>query len=1301
MAQAQVRHDELIADCVSAEGGRLIESMGEGDSTVSVFDSATGALQAAVAATRALVAERWPAGLEIRSRFGLHTGEAERRGAHYVGTAINLAGRLRAQADGGQIFLSAVAADLVGRHLPAGYSLVDLGPDRLKGVTAPERVYALKGPGVPAPLAGTECPYRGLLAFEPEDREFFFGREEVVADLVGRLASGGLVAVVGASGSGKSSVLRAGLVAAVRAGEVSGVERACLVTPSRVPALDIDRGPAELVVVDQFEELFTLCDDSRLAFIDALLAARSPVVIGVRADMYGRLGAYPALARAVAANQVLLGAMTEPELERAVTEPARLAGLRLEPGLAELAVRDVAGEPGALPLLSHALRATWERRDGRTLTVAGYRESGGAAAAVAQTADELVGSMPPEQRQLTRNAFVRLAELGDDRAATRRRVPIEDLVPEEVPPETIQSLLERLADARLVTLGEGTAEVAHEILLREWPTLRGWLEEDREGLRLHRQLGAAARIWDSGGREPSDLYRGARLTAAADWAQVHHDVLNATERGFIDASLAEATRERRAQLRANRRLRVLLAGALSLLLVAALAGAVALIQRGDAQAQALTSDAERVGAQALTEQNVDLSLLLAVAAVRLQNRAETRSDLLAALQRNPALIHFARPFSDPVTAVRVSPDGRLLAVADLAGIVRFVDLATWRRTGADVRLGAPVAPRGGMSFSPDSRTLMVVAAAPDRSTLEAIDVASRRARVLQRWHESNPAPPQASDGVAYSPDGRLIAVSLGSEYNASGTPTPTRLAVVDAATGRIRWQRPYPIRSAHQQEPHVVFTPSGSLLTSAQYGDTILWNMATGAIERRYQIGGLPAISHDGRDVALGRNVPPLPFTYNDASVSVLDLRTGHSRTLAFDLPATWILGIAFTPDGQKIVADAWDGLHVWEVAPPGTIVESDAGQPGTGSAMAVDPGMKTAIVGYQDGSIAGFDVSGARRLGQAFAWETPSLSCGGTTGGPCDAVSPHTDLLADTRSDGTVAIVNLHTLRLARILPDHIGDDDAVAWLPDGHTLVHGELNGELRFWDVTTGRITRTFRFAGTVEQVTVSHDGKLLAVETQAAHSSSAQVEVIQIATGRVLQTHSLPDGSAGLNIGLEFSRDGRDLVALGTGPNVVVWDVGSGRRLWSSEGINASAMGITPDSRLLGLGTKDGKVLFLNLRTGQQAQPSLQASDRSIAFVAFSPDGHTLAVADDQAVNLWDLSSRKPLGDTFGSNSAFTAQLVLEPNGGLLIVWGGNAEQWPTDAATWERFACGIVGRNLTPGQWANVLPTRPYRRVCDG
>ena len=193
----------------------------------------------------------------------------------------------------------------------------------------------------------------------------------------------------------------------------------------------------------------------------------------MRADFYGEVSAHPQLADAVASNQVLLGPMGGDALRRAVTEPARLAGLRLEPGLVDVVLGEVAGEPGALPLLSHALRATWERRDGRTLTIDAYRASGGVTSAVAQSADALVETVPAGDRRLLRNLFLRLTELGDGVEDTRRRVPIAELVPDDVTDDSVRALLDRFADARLLTLDDGTAEVAHEVLIREWPTLRG------------------------------------------------------------------------------------------------------------------------------------------------------------------------------------------------------------------------------------------------------------------------------------------------------------------------------------------------------------------------------------------------------------------------------------------------------------------------------------------------------------------------------------------------------------------------------------------------------------------------------------------------------------------------------------------------------------------------------------------------------------------------------------------------------------------------------------------------------------
>jgi WD40 repeat protein/class 3 adenylate cyclase/energy-coupling factor transporter ATP-binding protein EcfA2 len=1294
MAEALVRHDELIADCVERRGGRFLKSIGE--STVSVFDSAPDALAATVAATRALSAERWPEDLPIAVRFGIHTGEAERRGTEYLGPAVNLAAQLRDQADGGQIFLSSVTAELVAVHLPKGCELIDLGLHRLRGLGKPEQVRAVKAPGIRAPLAATECPYRGLLAFEPEDRAYFFGRDAVIRELIERLERGGLVAVVGASGSGKSSLLRAGVIAAVRAGELAVMERAVLLTPAHSPRVDVADDPAQLVVVDQFEELFTVCEDAgrRQAFIDALLALESPVAIGVRADMYGKLMSHPELARAVAANQVPLGAMSADQLERAVVEPARLAGLRLEPGLVELAVREVAGEPGALPLLSHALHATWARRDGRTLTVAGYRETGGVASAIAQTADAVVASLPPEQRQIARSVFLRLTELGDGAAESRRRASIEELVPEGVSPEAVETLLERLAEARLVTLGEGTAEVAHEVLIREWPTLRGWLEEDREGIRLHRQLGTAARIWEAGRQDTSDLYRGARLAAAADWAGHHEAELNATERRFLDASLHAADRERRAQLRANRRLRALLAGALALLLIAVVAGVIALIQRGHAQAQALTSDAERLGAQALSDPNVDHSLLLAVAGVELQDRVQTRSDLFADLQQNPALIRLIRPSNVQIDALDVSPDGRLLVVGDASGTVRFIDLTSWRTQGAIVRLGEPIGLRD-LSFSPDGRTVMAVAIGTDRSELYVIDVASRRVRRMLSWYGPPPQPEGVIgfEAVAYSPDGAQVAVTEEDEPGFSEIPSTSRLVMLDASTGRVRWERRYPLRPG-QADPHVVFTAAGLLLTSAQQGDTLIWDPRTGRILRRYPLGGVPALAPDGRTLALGENSPS-PGDQS-ASVVLLDLHTGSHRALLANLPDHWIRSLDFTPDGSEVAGAATDGVHVWDVA-SGKIIESYVAQAGPRSLSAIDPNTAVLISGQQDGSLTAFDLSGARRLGRAFSWSSPEQA------GVSMVVNRQSSLMATDQANGTIAIVDLRTLRLARTLPARDGPTAVtISFLPDGR-LVTGGVDGQVSFWDIDNGRVTRTLRFAQPVWGGAVSPSGNLLAVQTGPTSGSNNRVEVVRISTGAVLQSYALSYGPSGV----EFTHDGRELVALGccwtgSGSTLVAWDVRTGRQLFDlGDSVNANAFGISPGSGLIGVGTGGGQVLLLEPRSGRRTPAAaLQVATGGVNQVSFSPDGRSFAVAsNDHTASVWDVRSGTRLGDTFGPYNGISPLALFEPNGRLLIELASSAIEWPMNVNTWEQFACQVAGRNLTRAEWHSVLPDRAYSPTC--
>jgi class 3 adenylate cyclase/energy-coupling factor transporter ATP-binding protein EcfA2 len=718
MAEALVRHDELIAGVMEAHGGRFLKSMSEGDSTASVFESATQAVRAAIDATRALANEPWPDGAPIRARFGLHTGEAQRRGGVYFGTTPNLAARVRGAGDGGEVLLSERTARLVDGALPDGYAIVDLGPHHLKGIRVRQTIKALTGSGLTTALTAAECPYRGLLAFQRRHRHLFFGREEVVGDVLARITPGRLLAVVGASGSGKSSLLGAGVVAAVEAGEVVYASWARLITPGAQPPLDLGDRESELLVVDQFEELYTQCHDAerRARFIGVLLSRRGPVVIGMRADFYGEMSIDAALAGAVAQNQVLLGPMRDEDLRRAIAEPARLAGLRLEPGLTDLVLRDVAGEPGALPLMSHALRETWERRDGRTLTVEAYHESGGVSSALAQTADAVADTTRSSDRPLLRNIFVRLTEIGDDADATRRRARIEELVPEDASADAVRTLLERLAEARLVTLDEGTAEIAHEVLIRRWPTLRRWLEEDREGFRLHRRLGNAARLWDTAGREPTDLYRGTRLDAAVEWATANRGrqqieqqtLLNATEREFLDASIEESARAQRRQLKAHRRLRRALTVSAGLLVAALALLAFALVSRHDAvrAETSARSQALAAAAQSQVVRDPQRALLLASAALKVAQTPQAELAVSEALDANTLrseLLSFGVQGCQEANFLFLFDQGRIAADNTCDGLVVFADLRR-KRIISHVRVGQTST---GMILSRTRRTLIV------------------------------------------------------------------------------------------------------------------------------------------------------------------------------------------------------------------------------------------------------------------------------------------------------------------------------------------------------------------------------------------------------------------------------------------------------------------------------------------------------------------------------------------------------------------------------------------------------------------
>lgn len=1150
------------------------------------------------------------------------------------------------------------------------------------------------------------CPYKGLAAFAQADAAYFYGREHLVGELAARTVGMGLLGVVGPSGSGKSSAVMAGLLPSLAAGLLPGSERwrHASLRPGTHPlealetALPLAHSAERLVLaVDQFEEVFsTTADESeRAAFFDRLVELagdpdRCVVVTLIRADYTGHCAPYTELADLLASNLMFVGPMKTEELRRAIELPARRVGHRVESALVDALVDEVADGPGGLPLLSTALVELWQARDNGWLRLESHERTGGVRGAVARLAEASFGRLEGEEREAARAVLLRLVGQGAGDTAVRRRVAISEF--DRAP--GVQSALNRFTQDRLLTASDGAVEVAHEALIREWPRLRGWLEEDVQGRQIRMHITQAAKQWDARGRDLAELYRGTRLSITLDWAARHGRELNELERDFLSKSREASEQEAEKQRRANRRLRTLLVGTATFLVMALLAGLLAFVQRGrarDAQtaaeAQALRSDAERLGTLALTERNLDRSFLLAVAAVKLQDLPETRGDLLTVLQRTPALFRLIHTARSEVTSLAVTADGRLLASGDSAGAVHFHDLQTWKPIGEPVRLQGSISQQA-MVFSPDGETLAVATATGgDKANLHLLDMSSRTARRVGSW-PSVPAiaGPLRFTHMAFAPDGTRIAVAVATASPTSPIPVAQRLLLLEAKSGHVVWDRKYPLGGA-LNEASAAFTSQGVLLTSAQNGEMLLWDTSTGRIQRRFAFGGPFALSPDGYVAAVARNNPNPADP--SARMAVLDLRTGHHRFLEHLPTKAWIIALQFTPDGNSVVgADFNGGLRAWNLA-SGRIVQTFEG----GLNLAVTPNGRTVL---SEG--VAWDLAGTQSLSRTFRWRAPAEGCGTT---PCFRIDPQGSLMAEALANGMVALVDLQSHRLVATLPaKNGGEAEALAFFPDGRTLVTGGVNGNVTLWDVRTRSVARTLRFPAAVWWVAVSPDGKLLAVQTKADNSPKSSIEVQDIASGDVLYRHMVPNGKGGL----EFSPDGRALAALGCcepESTIRVWAARSGAGLFSPhvDG-HATSIAFSPEGRLFAAGTEDGKVVLWDARNGTPIGSPIQVATGAVDPISFSPDGRLFAASSaDQTATLWDLRARKRLGNPFSIEQGSIPVARFAPGSDLVIDNLTDTAQWPTDVRRWMRFACEVAGRDLTRAEWNDLLPDRPHQSIC--
>jgi WD40 repeat protein/class 3 adenylate cyclase len=1303
-------HHRLLREVFETHGGREVDT--QGDSFFVAFGDASDAVRAAGAAQRALAAHRWPGETDVRVRMGIHTGEPLVAGDNYVGIDVHRAARIAAAAYGGQVLLSARTGALVqGNGAGGKATLRELGEFPLKDLPEPERLYQLVLAGLSAsfppprvderapaaaglpdyslPPADVPCPYKGLVRFEPEDSDLFFGREELLSALVQRLKDSPFLAVVGPSGSGKSSLVRAGVVPELQRREAS--LHAAIIEPGEHPMTNLARiENADLVVVDQFEEVFTLCrdDEERLAFIDRLLdmaAQDARVVVVLRADFYGHCTSYGRLAAALEDDQALIGPMTEEELRRSIERPAERAGLVLEPGLAEGVLRDVVGEPGALPLLSHSLLETWRRRSDRMLTLVGYLQSGGVRGSIAKTAETVYReALSPEQQTLARNIFLRLTEFGKGTEDTRRRVRVRELTPRREQARDVQEVLRVLVDARLITTGEGTVEVAHEALIRHWPTLREWLDEDREGRLVHRRLTEAAQEWETLGQDPGTLYRGARLAAALDWTADHELDLNELERAFVTESSEFAELEAKQARRTNRRLRGLLAGVAVLLAVAVGGGILALVQRGEARDAETAQLAQRLGAQALSEEHLDLSLLLARQAVAIDDSPQTNGYLLATLRRSPAangIMHGSRGLG---TMAAISPDGKTLAVAggegDSSGEVAllFFDARTYEQSGAP--LSAVASGDASVAYSPDGRT---VAIGGDRA-IRLID-----ARTHERLAKTTLD--GAAMRLAFTSDGSRLVVLV-----AYGAEDDARITIHDAATLREIGPAIEPenftgafVNFYYTSPTFALTADDRSLVTASEGGELAWWDLRSRRKTRTLRTrNGLHALtlSPDGRTAAVGV----------DGGIELVDVRAGTRRP-GRGGPAgnpNWLL---FSPDGRTVVATNLNGtVTLWD-ADSGALRKTLRGHSNSVQQPVFSPDGETLYtVSFDDTAIA-WDLKGDRGLGRPFTFtHDRTFSAEGFDNGHPGVFSPDGRLLAVGLKEEGIQLYDAGKLSpVGAPLLRTGGEVKGLAFAPDGRTLAARTLYGNLTLWDVDRQSRLRTLLHSGDEAvdpNLAFSPDGETL------ASASPIGVWRWNVKTGKFLDT--IGGGEVG---DLVFSPDGSRIAFVrGDVWGAEVWDVAGRSRITSVEAAPQLdlAIALSPDGSLLALGGLSRTVRLLNIRTGKLLH-SLDQGGNGAFTLEFSPDGRTLAVSGFEPVaSLWDVASGRQIGPTLSAGDRL-AMLDLSTDGRRLLEVhaDGHGAVWDIDPESWKRRACELANRTLTRAEWDDLLPGRDYEPAC--
>jgi WD40 repeat protein/transcriptional regulator with XRE-family HTH domain len=1141
-------------------------------------------------------------------------------------------------------------------------------------------------------------PFKGLQAFGEADAENFFGREALVQQLLARMGESGdlsrFLAVIGPSGSGKSSVVRAGLIPALRRGGLPGSENWFIIDmlPGKHPFEELEasllrvavnppehllsqmkegsRGllravqrilPADksielVLVIDQFEEVFTLVEDEaeRALLLENLATAaldersRLRVVITLRADFTDKPLRYVDFGELLNRRFEFVLPLTPDELASAILSPSQRLGLKLEKGLVSTIIREVGNQPGALPLMQFALSELFDRRNGRMLSNKAYQEIGGTLGALSRSAETIYAGLDEAGQSAARQLFLRLVTLGEGTEDTRRRVlreEIESLYGDHQP--AIQKVIDQFGLARLLSFDHdpltrsSTLEVAHEALIREWARLREWLTHSRADVRTQRQLNHIVQEWNSAQQDASFLVTGSRLEQFADWSAHTTIALTQAERTFLEASLAERDRRtledqarQKREIRAAQQLRqraifltVVSVLAIGLAGIAIFFGNQANRNAAEANASEKISKSRELAAAAVSNLDIDpeRSILLALQAESTVHTSEAENALhrsILASRVTLVLQHDAL-----VNNVIYSPDGKRVATASADKTAKIWDAVTGQLL---LTLKGHTDEVWGLAFSPDGQRL---ATSSSDQTAKVWDATSGEELFIL---------PESGISIKFSPDGtRLVTTSLekiakvwdatsGKElltledqdttvYDVAFSPDGKRLAtcgadgiaqVWDANSGKEL------LTLSVEGAPvffSLVYSPDGTRIAAAggdiQHPLAMVWDAATGKGLLSGSFGHTNALDA----IAFSPDGTLVATVADDQKANIWDSATGQVLTTLAG-HASAILNLAFSPDGAHLATASWDGTaRLWDISPAKEalfIPFADAATSTWSEYLSYSPDGTRLLTDYTDGNARIWDAANGKELLQLAG---PALYT---------AFSADGKLAAAGNAENTVIVWDTQTGKQRIILVGHQGSIFQVAFSPDGTRLASSSADGTVIIWDLASGQAL--FTLPGSVDiidSVAFSPDGKYLVAGGGNFGSMSTENGYIwNAASGEKLLTLSMDGAVTAVNV----SPDGKRVVLASFNGAISVLDALTGNQIltWRGHTGTIYQVAVSPDGKLLATASGDGAARVWDAASGVNLL-TLPFDSGGGGSVSFSPDGKRLAVGGRAGISIFYL------------------------------------------------------------------------------